>query len=271
MDKTVQLAAAHLLDYIAQPESRGNYDCISSNKQGKLKTPITKMTLRDLLTAMQTWRKTLGSLSSAAGRYQIIYKTLVTLVQELKLDVNQKFTPDLQDRLGFHLLRKRGYDAFVFGRIGVEEYGKRLAQEWASLPVLAGTKNYKNQNITRGTSYYAGDGLNNHGVSASEFEAALKNVLVLHDEAPAAPQVKKSRAAQFITLGAAAGTVGTGAVVSVDAAVEKANDTVTQFGPMLDAVTNLSKYGPTIAAVGVGTIFTAVIVVWLYNKWQSKE
>lgn len=48
--------------------------------------------------------------------------------------------PNLQDRLGYHLLKRRGYEQFIAGLINRTEFGTRLAQEWASFPVLAATK-----------------------------------------------------------------------------------------------------------------------------------
>jgi muramidase (phage lysozyme) len=269
MDKTVPVAAGYLLEYIYKGESNGNYDCISSNKQDKLPKRITKMTLAEILPEMQTWRKKYGTLSSAAGAPQFIYKTLDGLVDELKLPLKTVFTADLQDRLAYHLLRRRGYDAYVFGRISKEEFAKRLAQEWASLPVLAGTKNYRGVDIKRGTSFYAGDGLNSSKhVDANAFEGVLDHVLELHKQTPEAPVVKPTKTTEKVATGAA---VGAGTVVAVGTAVQQANDAVTNLGPVMDTVTTLGKYGPTVVAVGVAAVFVAVIGVWLYRKWKAKE
>lgn len=172
MDKTVPEAAAHILDFLAVHEGP-NYTSISSNKEKLLPKPITSYTVDELLADMQTWKKKYKTLSSAAGRYQIIYKTLKNLKEVMGLKGTEKFDADLQDRMGMQLLRFRGYDAFMAGQLTKEQFGKNLAQEWASLPVLAGTKNYVGKNITRGSSYYAGDGMNNAGVTAASFERAL--------------------------------------------------------------------------------------------------
>ncbi len=61
------------------------------------------------------------------------------------------------------------------GQIGVTEFGKRLAQEWASFPVLAATKGQK-RTVQRGQSYYAGDGLNKALVKPEKVEAVLDQV-----------------------------------------------------------------------------------------------
>ncbi|MEJ5081472.1 hypothetical protein [Ochrobactrum sp. MYb379] len=62
------------------------------------------------------------------------------LAQELGLRGTQFFDPDLQDRLGFHLLICRGCNEFIAGKISCTELCKRLSQEWASFPVVAATK-----------------------------------------------------------------------------------------------------------------------------------
>jgi len=48
-------------------------------------------------------------------------------------------------------LKRRGYDEFMAGEIAIAEFGKHLAQEWASLPIMAATKGAHRQ-ITRGQS-----------------------------------------------------------------------------------------------------------------------
>jgi len=101
--------------------------------------------------------------------------TLQDLAKELGLSGSQKLDADLQDRLAFHLLKRRGYEAFMAGQISRTEFGKRLAQEWASFPVLAATKGQKRQ-VQRGHSFYAGDGLNKALVKPEAVEAILDRV-----------------------------------------------------------------------------------------------
>lgn len=167
MDKSVPLGAAMLLDFIGDIEAPQGYGTIYGNKQGKLPKPLTSMTLGEVVDAQKAWSKNHGS--SAAGRYQFMRATLQELSQKLNLAGNMRFDADLQDRLGYYLLKRRGYDDYMAGKIGPVEFGKRLAQEWASLPVLAATKggvkdkNGKPRTVTRGQSFYAGDGLNKLG------------------------------------------------------------------------------------------------------------
>ncbi|MGY6246190.1 hypothetical protein ACXIUS_01415 [Bosea thiooxidans] len=173
MDRTVPAGAALLLDFIGQTEAPRGYDTVYGNNQSKLPKPLTSMTLGEVLAAQPGWTKSFGS--SAAGRYQFMKATLDGLLTELTLSRSQKLDADLQDRLGYHLLKRRGYDAFMSGQIGVAEFGKRLAQEWASFPVLADTKGQK-RTVQRGQSYYAGDGLNKALVKPEQVEAVLDHV-----------------------------------------------------------------------------------------------
>lgn len=187
MDKTVPASAALLLDFIRKTEvgrdDRASYDVIYANKQGKLPRPLTTMTLGDIIDAQRGWSKNHGS--SAAGGYQFMRATLQGLCKELNLRGDQVLDPDLQDRLGYHLLKRRGYEAFMAGKISRTEFGKRLAQEWASFPVLAPVKG-AHRTLRRGETYYAGDKLNKALVKPETIEALLDRVKVAK-EAPPAP------------------------------------------------------------------------------------
>ena len=276
MDRTIPQAAAHILDFIAGPESKGDYDAISSFKQHLLPKKLTSMTVDEVLTQGPTWRTKYGTLSSAAGRYQIINATLRRLVGVMNLKGTEKFSPDLQDRMAMQLLRFRGYDQYMAGQISLEQFGKNLAQEWASLPVLAGTKNYKGANIQRGTSYYAGDGLNQHGVSAAAFERALqvhegevgyidpddfKETLVDASTLPASTNVKpapsKTTVVATVATAASAGAAVVGG--SVDA-----TKTVTDWSPVIDLAVGVGRYGPWVAGVIVAGVVVTIIArkVW---------
>ncbi len=256
MDKSIPQSAATLLNFIGGPESRGNYGAISSFKQAKLPKKLTKMTVDEILREGPGWIKAYGTLSSAAGKYQIINKTLRTLKEKMGLTGKEKFTPDLQDRMGYQLLRYRGYDQFMAGQITVAQFGKNLAMEWASLPVLAGTKNYKCVNIKRGTSYYAGDGLNSHGVTADAFENMLRKA---QGEPTGVPKTGPSTTDIVVGVGTAGGAGGAIAVGAGEAIKE-----VDKIGPVLDLVGAISKFGPYVVGAIVIAVVSAIIIkkVW---------
>lgn len=176
MDSSVPRPAALLLDFIGKTEAPRGYDTVYGNNQRKLPKKLTAMTVNEIHAAQPGWTKNFGS--SACGRYQFMRDTLdkpgtlEDLRGELGLTGDELFTPDLQDRLAFHLLKRRGYERFMAGRIGVAAFGKSLAQEWASFPVLAGTRGQKRK-VTRGQSFYEGDGLNKSLITPEQVEAVL--------------------------------------------------------------------------------------------------
>ncbi|WP_062018314.1 hypothetical protein [Aureimonas sp. AU4] len=188
MDRTVPAGAARLLDFIRDTEvgteSPSGYDVIFGHNQGKLHKPVTSMTVDEVLGAQASWSSRFGS--SATGGYQFMRKTLAGLKDELGLRGSQILDANLQDRLGYHLLLRRGYDRFVAGQIDRTEFAKRLAQEWASFPVLVAVRGGSRQ-VSRGQSYYAGDGLNKALVKPEQIEALLDEVAELARETASAP------------------------------------------------------------------------------------
>ncbi|QFI66838.1 Flagellar protein FlgJ [peptidoglycan hydrolase] [Sinorhizobium alkalisoli] len=185
--------AAILLDFIREAEvgrgDRASYDVIYGNNQDKLPRPITSMTLDEVEAAQPGWTRRFGS--SAAGGYQFMRntldapRTLRDIEGEMGLSGSERFTPELQDRMAYHLLKRRGYKDFAAGRMTPAEFGRRLAQEWASLPVLAETRGAKGK-VRRGQSYYAGDGLNKALVRPERVEAMLQRVRAAARRAEAA-------------------------------------------------------------------------------------
>ena len=265
MDKTVPAGAAYLLEFIGKIEAPQGYDTIYGNNQKNLAKPVTRMTLAEVQAAQPTWTKLYGS--SATGRYQFMYATLKGLIDELGLNTKQKLDSNLQDRLAYHLLRRRGYDAFVFGRIDATEFGKRLAQEWASFPVLKGTKG-AHRNVTRGQSYYVGDGLNKSLVKPEQVEQALKGVRELHEAAPAAVRVQASKAPQA-AAGAAVASGVTVAVASSPDAIKSVTDTITSLQPAVDSISAFAAMGGTVVLYTLGIGLLVGIGYVLYKKYKS--
>lgn len=187
MDKSVPPGAAKLLVFIYETETKLSptdcYDVIFGHRENRLPKRLTTMTLGEVVDAQKGWgsktwvKKTWGysSASSAAGAPQFMRATLVDLSQKLKLVGNQIFDGDFQDRLAFELLKRRGYNDFIAGRISRTEFGKRLAMEWASFPVLADVQG-AHRKVVRGQTFYAGDGLNKSLVTPAKVEAMLDAV-----------------------------------------------------------------------------------------------
>lgn len=169
-----------LLGFVYRTETGNSdpdcYEVIYGHNQGKLKKPLTSMTIGEIVDAGPSWTKRFGS--SAAGAPQFMRATLIGLAKDYPADINGStlLDGDMQDRLGFALLLRRGYAAFMSGRISRTEFGKRLAMEWASIPVLEDCMGAHRQ-VERGQSYYAGDGQNKALVKPETVEDVLDTVL----------------------------------------------------------------------------------------------
>lgn len=170
---SIPAPAKRLLDFIGSKEAPKGYDTVFGNRMAQMPKPLTTMTVDEVI-AQGKWRTdTFGS--SAAGRYQFMKATLQSLKQTEGLTGREVMTPEMQDRLGYALLRRRGYAKFMAGQLSVTGFGLGLAQEWASFPVLAATKGQHRQ-VQRGQTYYLGDGLNKVLATAGEVEAVLSRM-----------------------------------------------------------------------------------------------
>lgn len=212
MDKSVPKGTALLLAFIYETETGKEapecYEVIFGNRQSKLAKPITHMTLSDVQRSQKYWASSkwaarFGSkaFSSAAGAPQIMRATLRGLIKEIGLSGAEVYTPDMQDRLGYRLLCRRGYEDWIAGRIGDTQFAKNLACEWASFPVLVPTKG-AHRTVQRGQSYYAGDGLNKALVSPEKIEALLAKV-----KAATAPQDPPKEAQEPVPVQPETGSV----------------------------------------------------------------
>jgi muramidase (phage lysozyme) len=230
-----------LLDFIGDIEAPKGYDTIYGNNQDKLKKRLTAMTLAEVQAQQRDWTRRFRS--SAAGRYQFMRNTLEGLIKELKLDTAQKFTADLQDRLAYVLLRRRGYDAFMNQRISISEFGKRLAQEWASFPVLAGTQG-AHRYVREGETFYAGDGLNKALVKPEQVRNLLEKMQTMQANKDVVPAKHKTKnvVAASVAVGTVVGTTATvvapsaTVVTSAPDFITSVTDTVEAVRPVIDTI-----------------------------------
>lgn len=162
----MKLNYSELLNVIALGESKGNYNAYFGNTNNN-KINFTDMTIDEVLAWQDEFVKN-GKPSNAVGRYQFIRPTLVGLVDELKISGNEKFTPELQDKLAIRLLHRRGIVEFAKGEISLEQFANNLSKEWAALPKVLGEN--------PSASFYDGDGLNKAHVSVEKILAAIETV-----------------------------------------------------------------------------------------------
>lgn len=152
-----------LLDLIAQGESGGDYNIAYGGRHPtKDGRPLTEMTINEVL----AWQAGSNAASDAAGRYQIIEKTLRGLKDSMGLTGNEKFDPAMQDRMAMQLLEGRGLSRFISGQMSKSEFMDSIAHEWAALPK------------SNGVGAYNGDGLNNHSIQVAAVADALERLKV---------------------------------------------------------------------------------------------
>ena len=150
------------LDFIAWPESRGNWNAVWCVVDNNDDPPLTRMTVDQIL----DWQ--LDRRHSAAGRYQIIRKTLGSLVDEMSLTGAEIYDTDLQDRMATTLLRRRGLDAFIAGRMPAPIFALNVAREWAALPGTVAPFFDR--------SVYAGDGVNKALIGIDAYMDAIERL-----------------------------------------------------------------------------------------------
>lgn len=131
---------SQMLELIGKHESAGDYNRVFAHK-GIKRVDLTNMTLNEVLewqSAYVNQQKAQGysadNRSSAAGKYQVISGTLRQSMKELGLRGDEKFDERMQDRIGMHLLQKRGYSDYLEGRMSERKFLTGLSSEWASLP-----------------------------------------------------------------------------------------------------------------------------------------
>jgi muramidase (phage lysozyme) len=135
--------------------------------------PLVEMTVGQVL----DWQDSIDRkyMSEAAGAYQILEDTLRGLYREADVPRSARYDRATQDKLADALLRRRGLDDYLAGRITAEKFALALSMEWASLPVPHDVRR-DGRTIRKGQSYYAGDGLNAAHASVDEVLTALRAV-----------------------------------------------------------------------------------------------
>ena len=172
--------AAPLLALIRKNESDGAvkaqgvasaYDVVYSGipKANRPKNALTTYPIREVI-EWQRFVVSKGAKSSAAGAYQIIRSALEWL------KAGGIFDAACQDGLALQLLDRRGWDDCEAGRMSAVDFADMLSREWASLPVQRDQRGASRQ-VSRGQSYYAGDGLNKAHAAPEDVLAAVTAAL----------------------------------------------------------------------------------------------
>lgn len=124
---------------------------------------LTSLTVREAI-AMAGGLKAQGHLSNVLGGYQFKNTTLANAATKLGV-LDEKFTPEMQDKLAQELFQQRADRATVNGQIDVDAFANELAREWASLA----TKD--------GKSYYDRNGIDKAGVDYATVRGMAKDLV----------------------------------------------------------------------------------------------
>ena len=143
--------------------AEGGYTSIAPDDENP---DLTSMTIREASQAVG-----LKGGKGAIGRYQLTNP--IEQAKSANLDVDKDiFSPANQDKIAIALIKARGITADMIIN-DPNEAGRRLAMEFAGVPVLEDTQG-KEGPVKRGQSYYRGSNGNVARVEPEEVEAAFK-------------------------------------------------------------------------------------------------
>lgn len=124
----------------------------------------------------------------AAGRYQIIPKTLQGLVDQGAVSKDEKFTPEVQDKLALKLIEQSGATKAI-NEGDLEKAQYQLAKVWASLPVPAGMTLKSGQVSTGVESFYGGANKAKEGLTLASLQPTTPSMTVAAAKPPAGPMI----------------------------------------------------------------------------------
>ncbi|SFG11457.1 hypothetical protein SAMN04488020_101202 [Palleronia marisminoris] len=131
--------AAMVRHLIADAEAGpAGYDAVQHGARRKPSGRPTDLTLGEIF----AWIDATPGQPHAIGRYQFIPSTLARLVTILDAGPNDRFTPDLQDRMADILLEDAGFSAYRAGEITRTAFMNNLAKIWAGFPNSSGRSHY---------------------------------------------------------------------------------------------------------------------------------
>jgi peptidoglycan hydrolase-like protein with peptidoglycan-binding domain len=152
-----------LLDLVAKPESGGHYDIMMG---GTRNPKILSMTINELLDYQKKY-KAMGNETAAAGRYQFMPKTLFNVANQLGLDRDKVvFDPATQDKCATVLLKEKGLDQWLAGKMSDKQFMDGLSQVWAGLPSPS----------KGGASWYDKVGSNKAGMSIAAVQQSFDEI-----------------------------------------------------------------------------------------------
>lgn len=171
-----------LKDLIARYESKGDYNIVYGGiperyrPEHYLGKRLTTCTVQEVLgwQAFVTSNQ-VGAVSSAAGKWQVIRKTLVEFAPKAGLSDDSLFDPANQDRIFEVLLERRGYSEFLKGHLSESDFANSIAREWAAMPVVSKIEG-AHRPLEPGECFYTGDKVNKALVSVEDYLQAIRAI-----------------------------------------------------------------------------------------------
>jgi len=157
-----------MLDLIGSLEAPQGYDQVYSGIRTPPPAPLTSRTVKEVLNWQGVAATT--SVSTAAGRYQVIRPTLRGLVNAGVINEDDRFNAATQDKIGRHLLRSAGYPP---NRKTLNTVANRISGIWAALPKVSGKG--------AGKSTYAGIAGNHALISADDYIGVITCQITVAD------------------------------------------------------------------------------------------
>lgn len=159
LESTYVSNARPLLDLIGRVEGGPHgYNALVYGAGTPRSANLTDMSIAQVM-EYQAGMRGRGHASTAVGKYQVIASTLQEAIQGLSLSPSEKFSPEVQDRIGEFLLNRR----IARGQGDPNSIVRQLSQEWAALPM-----------DRTGRGYYDGQNGNKAGVQYDALVSALR-------------------------------------------------------------------------------------------------
>jgi hypothetical protein len=132
-----------------------NRGLVNGKNLGSFQTDLSKMTINQIL-ARNKLKPGDKNRMNAVGKYQVIASTMKQAMKAMGLSGNEKFTPELQEKIfrEFLIPKRKGLNDYLKGgKTSLARAQYEAAMEWASIPVPKGFKTQSGR-ISDGTVTY---------------------------------------------------------------------------------------------------------------------
>jgi hypothetical protein len=183
-------------------ESAGNWNAWFGNSGNT--EDLSQLTLKEIL------RRQDQPGNDAAGLIQIIPSTLRGMMRKYGYSEDMKFTPQVQTEMALFLMKEKGLDKWLEGKISDGVFADRVASVWAGLKTSSGK------------GVYDGDGVNKGAQGHSVTVAQLGQLRYLMDKNP---QLKALMLKSDVKAGETATVLGGTSNTSVSTLLENESAT----------------------------------------------